>query len=184
MDSWCLDSAWPQASGATTAGAPGGSAGSRGGNGFTAAMDSITRSRTGKGVIVVLSDFFGDADEGFEPGLRTLGTLAGGGGGAGGFDVFCVQTIAPAEEEPELLGRSALDALAGDLRLSDAETGRAAEVTISTALIKKYKQRFGAFRRELEQFCAARGMVHLAARTDSDIGELLTGPLRRRGVVA
>lgn len=153
-------------------------------NSLNAALNLVARSRVGKGVVVVISDCLtpggGAEGYGFEPGLRSLGAVAG----AGGFDVYCLQTLAPAELDPELLGKSALDALVGDLRLTDAETGGAAEVTITAGLVREYRKRLRAYIDALHGYCAARRMVHQVVTTDSDLTGLIINTLRQVGVVA
>jgi len=139
-----------------------------GGGGLNAAMKTLALSRRGKGVMVVLSDFLvrEDLSEG-------LSYLAGG-----GFDVYCMQVLSTGELEPEKEA-----GVVGDLRLTDAETGLAAEVTISTAMLKKYKTRLAAHIERLRVLCAARGMTHVMLKSDADVGELMMGYLRRRGLL-
>lgn len=155
-------------------------------NTLNGALSHVARARVGKGVVVVISDALTAApkgaakgEQGYEDGLRSLAAVAG----AGGFDVYFIQTLSPAELEPGLLGKSALDALTGDLRLTDAETGLAAEVTITAPLIREYKRRLAAYCETLHSACAARGIAHQLVKTDADIVGLLTGTLRRMGVV-
>jgi hypothetical protein len=159
-------------------------------NDLNGALHFVAKSRVGKGVVVVISDCLtalppgaeknGGGEQGFEPGLRSLSAVAG----AGGFDVYCLQTLAPAEMDPELLGKSALDSLAGDLRLTDAESTRAAEVTITSALVREYKRRLGVYCDSLHSYCAARAISHHLTRTDVDIATMLVGTLRGMGMVA
>jgi uncharacterized protein (DUF58 family) len=138
------------------------------------ALKLIAQTRSGKGVMVILSDFLVSED------LRSaLNWLAGSGGG-GGFDTYCLQVLSPGELEPE---REAPHGLVGDLRLTDVETGRPAEVTLTGALIKRYKQRLADHCEGLRIACAARGMSHTVVRSDSDIGALLVGYLRSRGLL-
>jgi len=142
----------------------------RGGGLLRAATSALVRTNMGKGVLVVLSDFLGEEDLG-----RTLNNV---GGGRSGFDSYCLQIVSPAELEPE----KDVD-LVGDLRLTDAESGRAAEVTISPPLIRSYKKRFGAFTDDLSKQCAARDIAHSLIRTDANIDDLLLNSLRRRGLL-
>jgi len=141
-----------------------------GGGLLRAATSALVRTNMGKGVLVVLSDFLGEEDLG-----RTLNNV---GGGRSGFDSYCLQIVSPAELEPEKEAD-----LVGDLRLTDAESGRAAEVTISPPLISSYKKRFGAFTDDLSKQCAARDIAHSLIRTDAGIDDLLLNSLRRRGLL-
>jgi uncharacterized protein (DUF58 family) len=138
---------------------------------LSGALKALALSRRGKGVMVVLSDFFVRED------LRDgLNYLAGGGGG---FDVYCLQVLSPGEMNPEKESGGVI----GDLRLTDAETGAAAEVTVSAALLKRYKQRLASHIENLRKACAARGMSHVVVPSDTDVATLLTGYLRRRGLL-
>lgn len=146
-----------------------GPAGEKGGFGPT--MDRIVRERAGAGVMVVLSDFL--VPEGYEDGLRALAATRG-------YDTFCLQILSPGEIEPEVeLERG----LGGDLRLTDIETGRAAEVSVGPELIRSYKTRLGTFCSGLRQFCVARGMTHLLVRSDTELEIALLRSFRSVGLV-
>ena len=169
-----LDETFPSGGGG------GGDAGA-GGLSFAAAMRTLATSRTGRGVMVVLSDLL--VAEGFEEGL---GMLAGGatGSGAPGWDVTLMQVLAPGELDPmsERDG-SGGRVVIGDLRLTDAETGRIAEVTVTSDLVKKYLAKLEAYQTRLHAFATARGMQHLVVRSDADVAGLMMDELRRRGVL-
>ncbi len=139
--------------------------------GFNDALAAIARQRSSSGVLIILSDVL--IADGYERGLRLLAA-------AGGFDVYCLQVLAPGEIEPE---RDMAAGVAGDLRLTDIETGAAAEVTMTAALIKRYKERLDAYCDGLHQYCTAREMSHLLVRSDSSIEELLLGRLRKAGAL-
>ena len=112
---------------------------------FTSALRTIALSRRGRGVLVLLSDFLVRED------LRKgLNYLAGG-----GFDVHCLQVLSPGELEPEK------DAVIGDLRLMDAESGAGAEVTVSGALLTQYKRRVKEHVEHVHAACVSRGMTHV-----------------------
>ncbi len=135
-----------------------------GASSFTEACKRIALSRRGKGVMVVLSDFF--IKEGYEDGLRLLMGR--------GYDVFCLQVLSPQELEPDITG---------DLRLRDVEDGDYAEVTISAMLLKRYKANLAAYCDQLRAFCGTRYMNLLTVRSDTPIDVLLLDYLRRRGVL-
>ncbi len=162
---------------------------------FNDALTTIARLRVGKGVMILLSDFFvpphpgaepadarsssrpADHDllppSGYERGLRALAA-------AGGYDTFCLQVLSPGELEPE---READRGLAGDLRLTDIESGAHAEVTLTPALIRAYKQRLENYCAALHSFALAREMTHLLIRSDADLESLILDTLRRQGLV-
>lgn len=131
---------------------------------FTDACKRIAITRRGKGVMLVLSDFF--YKEGYETGLRLLR--------GHGYDVFAIQVLSPQEMEPNI---------GGDLRLKDIEDGDAAEVTISAPLLRKYKQVLNAYCNRLHEFCAQRDIVHMTVKSDTPIDVLVMDYLRRRGLL-
>lgn len=141
-----------------------------------------TASRRGKGVAVVISDFL--FREGYEEGLRYLGAGLGREAGAGdSFDVYCLQVLAPGEIDPSTERGTSGGGLAGDLRLTDAESGASAEVTVSATLLKRYRAKLDEFVSGLASHCAARRMTHSLLRSDEDIASVVVNTLRRRGMV-
>lgn len=135
-----------------------------GGTKFTDACKRIAITRRGRGVMVVLSDFF--VKEGYETGLRLLK--------GHGYDLFALQIVSPQEVEPTL---------GGDLRLKDLEDGDTAEVTITAPLLKKYKQIFTAYSNRLHEFCAQRDIVHMTVKSDTAVDQFVLEYLRRRGLL-
>jgi uncharacterized protein (DUF58 family) len=145
---------------------------------FTAAIKTIVAARGGRGVMIVISDFL-IPGEGYAPGLSLLA-----GAREGGYDVVLLQVLSPGELDPasELDG-SGGRAVVGDLRLTDAETGRAAEVTVNAQVLKNYRARLDAYQAELHRFAARRGMTHVMIPSNADLRTLLARDLRRLGVV-
>lgn len=150
--------------------APEGRAGALSGD-WVAALRSLSLGRRGKGVLVLISDFLVRGD--WRQGLNYLGA-------GGAFDVHCIQVLSPGELEPE---KEAGGAILGDLRLTDAETGVATEVTVSAALLKRYKARLADHIEAVRRACLARQMSHALVRSDADLKGLLLQYLRRRGVL-
>lgn len=146
--------------------------------GFGGAMRAVAQSRSGKGVMVVLSDFL--APEGYEEGLRLLA-----GAGSTGFDTWCVQVLSPGELDPAKEGARAdgSPSLAGDLELMDVETGRRASVTLTAELLARYRTGVQAYVERLREFCASRGMSHLLVPSDADTEMLVVQHLRARGML-
>jgi uncharacterized protein (DUF58 family) len=134
---------------------------------FDDAMRTIALARQGKGVMVILSDFL--FKEGYEKGLRYLA--------GGGYDTFCLQILAPEEIDPGRHG------LAGDLRLTDVEDQDHAEVTVSSALLKKYRENLNGWCGRLRDFCVRRAITHMTVDTSTDMGTLLLEYLRKRGLL-
>jgi uncharacterized protein (DUF58 family) len=134
---------------------------------FNEAMRSIALARQGKGVMVILSDFmFKDT---YEKGLRYLS--------GGGYDTFCLQVLSPEEIDPANHG------MAGDLRLTDIEDEDTAEVTVSAALLKRYKENLNAYCGKLRDFCIRRGMMHMTLDTSTNMTTLILDYLRKRGLL-
>ena len=162
-----IDTLWSEdvvhARAATGAPAPGGD--------FTTALTTLARQRVGQGVMVVLSDML--IPEGHEAGLRNLAASRG-------YDTWILQLLSPGEIDP---AQDVESGLTGDLRLLDAETGRATEVTMSAALIKRYRERLKTWCDEINAYCVAREMTHLLIRTDADLERVIMDTLRRRGLV-
>ena len=138
-----------------------------GAGGFPEAMRQIALGRQGKGVMVILSDFM--FKEGYEKGLRYLA--------GGGFDTYCLQVLSPEEVDPARHG------LAGDLKLTDIEDDDTAEVTISAALLKRYKENLNAYCGKLRDFCIRRGIMHVTLDTSLDLTTVLLDYLRKRGLL-
>jgi len=134
---------------------------------FSDAMRSIALARQGKGVMVILSDFL--FKEGYDKGLRYLS--------GGGYDTFCLQILSPEEIDPARHG------FAGDLRLTDVEDQDHAEVTVSAALLRKYKETLNAYCGKLRDFCVRRGMTHVTVDSSVDLTTLLLDYLRKRGLL-
>lgn len=140
----------------------------------------------------------------FTSGLRTLG-LAGGGGGRGvvvllsdclvpgdyhgaisyltggrpeSTDAWVLQVLTPAELDP------ARDpALLGDLRLTDAESARAVEVSVTDATLARYRAALTAHNNRLRDECLRRGVRCVQTPSDSDVAPLVMGALRRGGML-
>ena len=131
---------------------------------FTEAAKRIALARTGKGVMVILSDFL--FKEGYEQGLTYLAGR--------GYDLVCIQVLSPQEVDPQL---------GGDLRLRDVEDDDRTEVTISAPLLKRYKQSLAAYCDQLRLFCARREITHLTVQSDIAMDTLILEYLRSRGVL-
>ena len=142
---------------------------------FAESMKQVVGSRAGKGVSVVVSDFLQPG--GYEEGLRALAA-------GGGFDVHLVQVLSPGELDPAAeTGAGGQRGLSGDVRLVDAETGLGKEVTVSAALIERYKARLAAHVDGLARAATARDMSHTLIRSDADVAKVVAERLRGAGVV-
>ncbi|GMU23161.1 MAG: hypothetical protein AMXMBFR13_32440 [Phycisphaerae bacterium] len=117
-----------------------------------------------RGIVVVLSDFMDKG--GYETALRYLVGRR--------YDLYVIQMLSPAEIEPDL---------AGDLRLRDVEDDDLAEVTVSRALLNRYKQNLNAYCGGLRDFCTRRGITYMFTSTAVPFDQLVLNYLRRRGLL-
>ncbi|VTU01153.1 Uncharacterized protein OS=Isosphaera pallida (strain ATCC 43644 / DSM 9630 / IS1B) GN=Isop_2743 PE=4 SV=1: DUF58 [Gemmataceae bacterium] len=126
---------------------------------FNRAMRQVAPTLSGRGVVVVLSDFLDRS--GFADGLRFLASR--------GLDTAAVQVLAPEEVEP---------AVVGDLRLTDAEDGTAAEVTVTADLLDRYRRAVAAHRTRLKGDCNRLGVSLAQATSDVPFDRVALGLLR------
>ncbi|MBS0196722.1 MAG: DUF58 domain-containing protein [Planctomycetes bacterium] len=140
---------------------------------FSRVMLEASHARSGRGIMVVLSDFL--IPGGCDTGLAYLGTATM----SGAFDTYCVQILSPAELDP---AREQAAGLFGDLRLTDAESGRSAEVTVTPESVAIYKRNFAAYQEQLHVACTFRGMAHSVVPSDTPIDRLILNTLRRGGL--
>ncbi|WP_439621850.1 DUF58 domain-containing protein [Gemmata sp.] len=126
---------------------------------FNRAMRQVAPALSGRGVVVVLSDFLDRG--GFADGLRFLASR--------GLDTAAVQVLAPEEVEPTVVG---------DLRLTDAEDGTAAEVTVTADLLDRYRRAVAAFRARLKGDCNRLGVSLVQATSDVPFDRVALGLLR------
>jgi len=89
-------------------------------------------------------------------------------------DIYVIQVLSAAEIDPDI---------AGDLRLIDCEDSDVAEVSVTPALVARYKKTLATFIDQARQFCNKRGMVYLLARNEVSVDDLVGGYLRNRGLV-
>ena len=115
------------------------------------------------GLAIVLSDFLDPA--GYESGLTALVGR--------GFQVNCVQILAPEELAP---------ATFGDLRLVDSESGGLQEVTFGRYRMKAYQQTVQNFIQRLREFTTKRGINFFMAPSNMDLQDLLLKQLRKSEV--
>lgn len=166
---------------------------------FASACRIVASSRAGRGVVVLISDLLAQVGEpgDIEAGLSYLGGLPAGPGtssspsgasaassASGGWDTTAIQVLAPGEIDPATeLDSSGSRVVIGDLRLTDVETGRLAEVTVTTDLLTRYRANFERYQQGLARSCASRSISLVTTRSDADIQGLLVNDLRRRGLL-
>ena len=116
------------------------------------------RSRE-SGVAVVISDLLDPA--GYEAGLRSLMERR--------FDIHLIHLLDPEEMAPEL---------AGDLRLTDVETGEVRELSVDRETLRAYRERLHAFLERAEGFCRAQEIGYHRVITDTPIEEFVLSQLK------
>ena len=65
----------------------------------------------------------------------------------------------------------------------DVEDDDAAEVTVSRALINRYKHNLQAYCGELKEYCTRRGINYLFTTTDVPFDQIVLSYFRRRGLL-
>jgi uncharacterized protein (DUF58 family) len=131
---------------------------------LTASLRTFTLTSSGKGIVVVLSDFLEKA--GYEEALRYLVARR--------MDVYVIQVLAQEEVDPDVTG---------DLKLLDVEDGDVAEITVNGPLLRRYQENLAAYRSGLYDFCARRGISCLFTTTQVPFERLVLTYLRQRGLV-
>jgi uncharacterized protein (DUF58 family) len=116
------------------------------------------------GLVVLISDLF--SPEGYVEGLMALA--------ARGYEIVVIHVLSPDEVEPPV---------GGDLRLLDAETGDAQEVTIDGGMRSLYRRRLNDWRDDIRATCRARNVIYLPAVTYVPFDRVVLYDLRRYGVV-
>lgn len=129
-----------------------------------AGIEAALRRHRGRGVVVLLSDFltFGDLP-------RAFNLLY-----SSGLEIFGLQTLSPAELDPELTG---------DVRLVDSETDATLDITSAGNLIGIYHEYRRAFQARLDTYCTQRGGRFLSISTADPINYVLLDLFRRKGWV-
>jgi uncharacterized protein (DUF58 family) len=128
------------------------------------ALRTFSIKSSGKGIVVVLSDFMDKG--GYEDALRYLV--------ARHMDIYAIQILCQEEIEPEIVG---------DLKLVDVEDEDVAEITVNAPLLKRYKQNLAAYRAAMHEWCTRRGVMYLFTSNQVPFDKLVLSYLRQRGLV-
>ncbi len=119
---------------------------------------------TGRGILVLLTDLMDKS--GYESALRLLIGQQ--------MDVFLLHMLSPEEMDPEMTG---------DLKLVDCEDQDEAEISVSSAVMKRYKATLASFIEQARKFCTQRGMTYTLTRSDRPAEVMVGQYLRERGLV-
>lgn len=131
---------------------------------LTDAIKRFCLRAAGRGIVVLITDLMDK--NGYESALRLLVGQQ--------MDVFVLHTLSPEEMNPDLTG---------DLKLVDCEDQDEAEISVSSAVIKKYQATLASFVDQARRFCAQRDMTYLLTRSDQGADVLVGQYLRERGLV-
>ncbi|MDJ0976464.1 MAG: DUF58 domain-containing protein [Planctomycetota bacterium] len=112
---------------------------------FTQAVKRLNAYKLRRGLCAVVSDFFDP--RGIDAVLTALRRVR--------HKLVLVQLVRPADREPDL---------AGDLRLVDCETGEAQDISVTPAVVARYREAYARFQNALMDFASERG--HGLVRVD------------------
>ncbi len=132
---------------------------SEGPTGLSDALVAYALRSREAGLAVLISDLLDPA--GYERGLKALLERR--------FDVHVVHLLSPEELNP---------VLAGDLRLTDAETGEIQDFTMDGEAMRNYRERLGEFLESAESFCRANEISYHRVATDTPVEELVLRELK------
>jgi uncharacterized protein (DUF58 family) len=90
------------------------------------------------------------------------------------FEISLIHLLSPDEVDPPL---------AGDLRLLDAETGQAVEITADYEALARYKAGLAAWQTEIRDWCSRRNIAYVPVTTDTPFEEFIFAFLRQRGIL-
>ncbi len=143
---------------------------------FVRALRDVAMRRAGRGVMVVLSDFLvPGGPAALAPAINAMASA-----GSAAYDTSLLQILAPSELDPTLdAGRG----LTGDLRLTDSETSRAAEITMSSRLIERYRMRVTEYVDGLHDLATSRGLSCFLVPSSTPVDVLVLDSLRRGGIL-
>lgn len=128
------------------------------------ALRTFSIKCSGKGILILLGDFMDKG--GYEEALRYLLARQ--------LDIYLIHILSQEEVDPEIVG---------DLKLVDIEDDDEAEITVSSPLLKRYKQNLAAYRTGLHEFCTRRGISYLFTSNQVPFDRLVLSYLRQRGLV-
>jgi len=123
---------------------------------LVASLRSFSKMRRRPGLLVIVSDFFDPAGvEAIERELRRLR-----------HKLLLVQVARPSDRQPSL---------EGDMRLIDCETRVGEDVTITPAVLERYRAAYDRFSQALADCAGRRGAGLLRLDADGDIVQQLAG---------
>ncbi|MDT8858122.1 DUF58 domain-containing protein [Paracoccaceae bacterium Fryx2] len=134
--------------------------------GFAATLADVTPHLPQAGLVVALSDWWGD-------GVRQRLDILH----AAGHEILAMQILSPGESDPARLGQ-------GLMTLLDAETGAEVEVMSDAETLGRYGVLLRAWQTGLRELFSARHWHFLAAPSDAGVYDICLRTLRGVGVLA
>ncbi len=116
------------------------------------------------GVVLLLSDLLDP--NGYEEAVKQLLQRRN--------DVYLIQTLAPQELEPDLVG---------DLKLIDVENNDQVEISMHGELLNIYERRLKAFQSQIKEFSHRYGIHYMPVSTGTPIERMLSTTFRRLGLI-
>ena len=117
-----------------------------------------------RGLAVILSDLYDPG--GFRPGLDVLRHHK--------YEPHLIQIHDRAEAEPKLLG---------DLELYDVESGSVQKVTVTERNLRRYREIFGDFLKQVQDYGSAYGLGFTRTLAEVPFDELILKMMRTAGAV-
>jgi uncharacterized protein (DUF58 family) len=117
-----------------------------------------------RGLAVLVTDLYDPA--GFENGINTLRYNK--------FEPFVLHLVDPTDGSPPLRG---------DVRIYDCETGEEREVTVTNKVLSKYKEAYGQYLQQVQNFCTKKQVAYVQADINVPFEEMVLRVLRRGGIV-
>lgn len=134
------------------------------GSGFGRVLGETLPDLPGRGLLIVLSDWWDDLDAG----LNALGSLQ--------HEVFAVHVLSPQELDPTLLG-------AGDVRLIDSESLHEVELSVNREVVAGYGRALTAWQDRLQREITRRLGRYLPVRSDASLERVLLHDWRQMGLI-
>jgi len=135
---------------------------------LTESAKQLALQQPAPGVVIVLSDWFDKGE--IKDAVRYLALPR--------FDTYALQILSPQEKDPLKMAQ-----FAGDLSLQDIEDDHLADVSISGALINRYKANLTGYLDHVQTTCSQRGILHMLADTSVPFEQIVLKQLRERGMV-
>lgn len=132
---------------------------------FGDTLRAVTMSLVGRGLLIILSDWW---EEDLE---AELGILV-----ATGQEVWGIQVVAPEEVEPGLFGE-------GEVRFVDVESGHEVELAVDRTTLDRYRRSFNAWRDQIQSVLSRSHGRYLLVPTNVDPERLVHEEWRRMGMV-